>query len=420
MGILLITLLLFYVLMPMGILYACRRWSFLDKLGPVIIAYIIGIILGNAGILPSMGNYLHEQMVNRPDLGLPEVMEMLETGTVTDSEVLAFRIYKLKDILISISILLAIPLMLFSSNIRQWKEMAGKAVVSLFLGLFSIIAVVTAGYFIFRGSGLQELWKISGLLVGVYTGGTPNLAALKLILDVDSDTYILVHTYDLLVGIAYLSFVLSLGPVSFRRILPPFPSKLIPVAVTPTDKTTSFFSVLEKNPLLPLLKAVGISVLIVALGVGLGELVPKNVQMAVIVLGITSLGILASFIRSINKIENTFETGMYLILIFSMVVASMADIRNLTSISFALLGYIALAVFGSLLIHLLLSRLFKIDADTALITSVALVCSPPFVPVAAASMKNRQILVSGISIGIIGYAVGNYPGFLLANVLQQF
>lgn len=420
MGIMLITLLLFYVLLPMGILYACRRWSFLDKLGPVIIAYIIGIILGNAGILPSMGNYLHEQMVNRPDLGLPEVKEMLETGTVTESEVLAFRIYKMKDILISISILLAIPLMLFSTNIRQWKEMAGKAVVSLFLGLFSIIAVVTAGYFIFRGSGLQELWKISGLLVGVYTGGTPNLAALKLILEVDSDTYILVHTYDLLVGIAYLSFVLSLGPVWFRRILPPFPSKLIPVAVTPTDKTTSFFSVFEKNSLLPLLKAVGISVLIVALGVGLGELVPKNIQMAVIVLGITSLGILASFIRSINKIENTFETGMYLILIFSMVVASMADIRNLTSISFALLGYIALAVFGSLLIHLLLSKLFKIDADTALITSVALVCSPPFVPLAAASMKNRQILISGISIGIIGYAVGNYLGFLLANVLQQF
>jgi uncharacterized membrane protein len=84
------------------------------------------------------------------------------------------------------------------------------------------------------------------------------------------------------------------------------------------------------------------------------------------------------------------------------------------------LGYIALAVFGSLLIHLLLSKLFKIDADTALITSVALVCSPPFVPLAAASMKNRQILISGISIGIIGYAVGNYLGFLLANVLQQF
>lgn len=420
MQILLIALLLVFILTPMGILYACHRWHFLDKLGPVIIAYILGVILGNVGILPGMGTFLHEQMVNRPDLGLAEVKEMLKTGSVTDSEVLAFRIYKLKDILISISILLAIPLMLFSANIRQWKEMAGKTVASLFLGLFSIMAVVTAGYFMFRGSGLHELWKISGLLVGVYTGGTPNLAALKLVLDVDSDTYILVHTYDLIVGVGYLSFVLSVGPIWYRKILPPFPAKLTPVAVAATEIKNPFFSALEKNSLLPLIKAIGMSVLIVGLGVGLGELVPKNMQMAVIVLGITSLGILASFIRWINKTENTFETGMYLILIFSMVVASMADIRNLSSISPALLGYIALAVFGSLFLHLLLSKLFKIDADTALITSVAMVCSPPFVPVAAASMKNRQILVSGISIGIIGYAVGNYLGFLLANVLQGF
>lgn len=420
MEILLIALLLVFILTPMGILYACHRWPFLDKLGPVIIAYILGIILGNVGILPGIGTYLHEQMVNRPDLGLAEVKAMLETGNVNESEVLAFRIYKLKDILISVSILLAIPLMLFSTNVRQWKEMAGKTVASLFLGLFSIIAVVTAGYFIFRGSGLQNLWKISGLLVGVYTGGTPNLAALKLVLDVDSETYILVHTYDLLVGVGYLSFVLSVGPRWFRRILPPFPAKLTTIAKVETEIKKPFFSALGKSSLLPLLKAVGVSVLIVALGVGLGELVPKNMQMAVIVLGITSLGILASFIHSINKIESTFETGMYLILIFSMVVASMADIRNLANISPALIGYIALAVFGSLLLHLLLSKLFKVDADTALITSVALVCSPPFVPVAAASMKNRQILVSGISIGIIGYAVGNYLGFLLANVLQQF
>jgi uncharacterized membrane protein len=293
-------------------------------------------------------------------------------------------------------------------------------VASLFLGLFSIIAVVTVGYFIFRGSGLQELWKISGLLVGVYTGGTPNLAALKLVLDVDSETYILVHTYDLLVGVGYLSFVLSVGPRWFRRILRPFPARLANVATPETEIKKPFFSALEKSSLLPLMKAIGMSVLVVGLGVGLGELVPKNMQMAVIVLGITSLGILTSFIRSINKIENTFETGMYLILVFSMVVASMADIRNLTSISPGLIGYIALAVFGSLFLHVLLCKVFKVDADTALITSVALVCSPPFVPVAAASMKNRQILVSGISIGIIGYAVGNYLGFLLANVLQQF
>ena len=36
--------------------------------------------------------------------------------------------------------------------------------------------------------------------------------------------------------------------------------------------------------------------------------------------------------------------------------------------------------------------------------------SPPFVPVIAAALKNKEIVVSGLIIGIIGYAIGNYLG----------
>ena len=35
----------------------------------------------------------------------------------------------------------------------------------------------------------------------------------------------------------------------------------------------------------------------------------------------------------------------------------------------------------------------------------------------ADSMKNRRVILTGISIGIIGYAVGNYLGVLLAQML---
>jgi uncharacterized membrane protein len=54
-----------------------------------------------------------------------------------------------------------------------------------------------------------------------------------------------------------------------------------------------------------------------------------------------------------------------------------------------------------------------------MITSVAFICSPPFVPVVAGALKNRHIIVSGITIGIIGYAVGNYLGYIVAEVLSK-
>jgi len=34
-------------------------------------------------------------------------------------------------------------------------------------------------------------------------------------------------------------------------------------------------------------------------------------------------------------------------------------------------------------------------------------------------MKNKDVLVPGLSIGIIGYAAGNYLGFILSRLLEM-
>ncbi|RPA67996.1 DUF819 family protein [Cyclobacteriaceae bacterium YHN15] len=415
----LILLTTFYVLAPIFILYLCFKYPSVNKIGPVILAYIFGLILGNIGILPSMDSFLNDYLVTNPKVTNQEVEDMLNSSMISENDLLGFQIYKLRDILTSITILLAIPLMLFSSNIRQWGQLMGKTFLSLLIGLFSVIAVIILGFFLFQGSGIQDLWKVSGLLIGVYTGGTPNLASLKLMLDVDANTYILTHTYDLFIGIFYLSFLLSIGKKLLQKFLPEFPVHSEQFIPEDLDKKEAFWSVVKPKTLIPLIGAIGMTIGIVAIGGGIALLVPDNLLMVVVILSITTLGILASLIPFISRIEKTFEAGMYLILIFSLVVASMADISNFAGIRPALLGYITLAVFGSLLLHFLISRLFKVDADTTMITSVALVCSPPFVPVIAGALGNRQIMVSGITIGIIGYALGNYLGYFVANLLKM-
>lgn len=412
-------LILFYIFMPVVILFLCYKYPFINKLGPVILAYIFGLILGNSGILPSMGSYLNDYLITNPKAGIGDIELMLGQKLLTENDLLAFRIYKLKDTLTSITILLAIPLMLFSANIRDWGQLAGKTFVSMIIGLFSVVTMIVLGFFIFRESGINDLWKLSGLLVGVYTGGTPNLASLKLMLDVDAETYILTHTYDLIVGVFYLSFLLTIGKKIFFRYLPAFPASLIENKKIETDQKESFWIPLHAKYFKPLLKAFGVTFVILLSAGGLAILVPESLLMVVVILTITTLAILASLIPAINQIRFTFESGMYLILIFSLVVASMADVRNFAGLTPGLLGYISLAVFGSLGLHFLLSKLFKVDAHTTMITSVAFICSPPFVPVIAGALGNKQIVVSGISVGIIGYALGNYLGFLVANLLRM-
>ena len=73
-------------------------------------------------------------------------------------------------------------------------------------------------------------------------------------------------------------------------------------------------------------------------------------------------------------------------------------------------------MFGSLTLQAVLCKLFKIDTDTFLITSSAAIMSVPFIPVIAGALKNREILLPGLSVAIIGYALGNYLGILVANI----
>lgn len=413
-----IALVLFYVLMPIIILHLCHSFPFVNKLGSVIIAYLIGLLLGNIGILPSMGAYLNDFMLMNPNASAAQLDELLASGLITENDVMAFKIYKLRDLLMSITILLAIPLVLFSANAKQWSKMAGKTLISLLTGFFAVIFIVVAGYFIFEGKGMPDLWKVSGLLIGVYTGGTPNLASLKMMLDVDANTYILTHTYDLIIGVFYLAFLMTIGQKMFHRFLPKFPAKLDEVKIRDLDGKDPFWGIFQKPVFVPLLKAYGMTIVIVAVGGVLSMTVPASMMMVVVILTITTLGIMASMIPSINKIEKTFESGMYLILIFSIVVASMANVRDFSGITPGLFMYITMAVFGSLFIHVLLAKIFKVDADTVIITSTAMICSPPFVPVVAGAIKNKEVILPGLTIGIIGYAIGNYLGFLIANVLH--
>ncbi|MEA1886622.1 MAG: DUF819 family protein, partial [Bacteroidota bacterium] len=117
-------------------------------------------------------------------------------------------------------------------------------------------------------------------------------------------------------------------------------------------------------------------------------------------------------------ISNSFQTGMYLILIFSFVVSSMADLSRFFTIEYVnIILFVAFVVLGSLVLHLILSAIFRVNVDDFLITTTALVYSPPFVPVVAGALKNKEIIITGLTVGVIGYAIGNYIGITLGGLL---
>jgi uncharacterized membrane protein len=420
-----IALVIFYLTFPLLIIYLCQKWTLLQKVGTIVLAYAFGLVLGTSGILPDGSDQYKFALQGRTSIPSAEMERLAGYGTVTAEDEIVNQIRFVQDIIPSIVVPLAFPLLLFSLNIRRWIKYAKKGFISIALALVAGLVMVTAGFFMWKES-IPESWKLAGMFEGIYTGGTPNFVAIKMALNVDPNLFIIVSTYDMIVGAGLVLFFITVAPKIFRYFLPKYSGSNVDsleasVISKETENLDDFRGMLQKKYIVPLLKAFGISILIFALSFGLSLALPSLPQMVVVILTITTLGILASLIKSINKIEKTFQLGMYLILVFSLTIASMSDLKTMLDIKMLnLIMFITWCYFGSLLLHIILAKIFRIDADNFLITATAFIFSPPFVPLVANALKNRDVIVTGITGGIIGYVLGNYFGVALAYILKGF
>ena len=190
------------------------------------------------------------------------------------------------------------------------------------------------------------------------------------------------------------------------------------IDIDQSEDMDSFVGILSKVGIVELLKGFGVASIVVVIGGGISMLVPQSSQMVTAIVSITTLGLLFSNWKMINKIGNTFQLGMYFIIVFSLIVASMGNLANMFHIEYLhLFSFVALVVIGSMAIHVFLAYLFKIDTDTTIISMTALTYSPPFVPVVAGALKNKNVIISGLTVGILGYAIGNYCCYLLLHNL---
>jgi len=417
-----ILLIVFYFGFPVLIIWSTQKADFLKKLGAVVIAYILGLLVGNVGIFPRISKQMHVHLGGKAKMPVEKAQSLFEQGLITSSDLTANQIAGIQNTLISAVILLAIPMLLFSLDIKKWVRLAQEAIFSLFLAMISLLSAVFVGYYFYKDL-VDESWKVSGMLIGLYTGGSPNLAAISTALEINANTFILTHTYDIATGVLCLVFLMTFAQRLFNLFLPSFESKHSKDGhekdLEYNEDMEDFKGILSGNGLKELLKTFGFSLIIVAIGGGLSLIVPERSQMATIILTITTLGLLFSNWKVVHRIKHSFQLGMYLIIVFSLIIASMGDLSNMFHVEYLhLFSFVAVVLFGSILIHVFLSYLFRVDSDTTIVTITALAYSPPFVPAVAGALKNKNIIISGLTVGILGYAIGNYLGIAIAYYLQ--
>jgi uncharacterized membrane protein len=365
---------------PVAVTWASRRYPWVAAASPVVLCYVAGILFGNlAGLDAGAGP---------------------EPGALAPAE-------KLTNLIAGLGVILAMAALLVSTDFARWWRLAPVTLLSSILAMGSVVAVSSSLALVFRGAH-PMLWAVSGMLTGVYTGGTVNLAAIARALQVDPVTWGVVHTSDVIIcGVWYL-LLLGIGPRLFGLFLRPTPRIEGPAGDLDADETA--------RPI-QLVQAAGI-----ALGISLPPLLlsqavvywSASLEEPVAILGVTTFATVLSFWPRLRRVVGLVTVGDLLLLVFCTAVGSLATWSRLSQAEPFLFSFTLMVVVGSILLHSLLAWLFRVDRDTMVITHVAALYGPPFIPAVAKALGNREVVVGGVTSGLVGLAAGNFLGLAVA------
>jgi uncharacterized membrane protein len=362
------------LLLPVAAVWAESRLAIVKALSPVIVCYLVGILLGN------------------------------QTWFEFDN---ALSLW-----ICNVTVALAIPLLLFSVDLGAWWRLARTTVVSFVAVMLAACGGAVMAWML-AGRGLSYGTEAAGMLAGVYAGGTPNMAAIGTGLGVPGETFILLNAADMLASFVYLMAVLTVARPFLSRFLPRIQSAS-EVKNLVVEETGLFIAMKNRETLYALFLAA----VVVAMSVGFGTWFSEGARDVIIVLSLTTLSVFAAGRKTVRTWRGSHETGQFLLLVFCVAMGLTTDFSALFSGSMGILLMVSLTVLFAVVLHVLAAALFRIDVDTAIITSVAGIFGPHMVGLVTVKLHNRDILFSGIASGLVGYAAGNYLGLGVAGLLE--
>jgi uncharacterized membrane protein len=387
------------IVTPSIIVKTLKRYTFLQFFGPVFYCYVLGILTTN--VLSS---------VNLPLSG--DLNAYLST-------------------LAQAFVVMAIVQMLLSTKINELIKLSRPGILAFTLASFSVIIssylTLKVLSFFYPGVSLLEIKHLLSMGVGVYVGGTANMAVLSQTLNVDPQLFLQAYSTDLVLSGILLILLMNFIPWVFGLFLRSFDFSQFDESVTENENTLDGahlfpYPEIEKvkipNGIKDFLRT--FTVILFSLGVSWGIQKMTLLQFEQIALFIiTTVSLLYSFLGKISKADQDdfFILGDYNLLIFCLAMGTMANFEKLHNLPhWIVLGFFLVLVFSTF-IHLLFSYLFKIDRDISIITFTSSIFGPPFVICASQALKNKHVITTGIGTGLIGLALGTYLGLLFFNLV---
>jgi uncharacterized membrane protein len=365
-------------------------WRLFQYLPPLVFMYLVPVLLSN--------------------------MSALSQGRLADVLPNESPVYEAMQ---QLMLPMMLVLLLLNINVGGAIHVMGRGVGVMLCGSLGVMVGAVVGLFAVKHWLGPEAWKAFGALSASWIGGTGNLAAVSEMLDTPGAETGLAVLADSAIYSIWLPILLVSKMFSnyFARFTGVDPERLNRMARAAEAHRRAPQAPATRDYLFLIGVAVAVAWVAELVANQLPEIKPVLIGSTWRILLITTLGIALSF-TSLSQIPGSQELGMALVLLFLAQMGASADLSDVVRQAppFLVGALICVVIHGAFCI--LAAKLLRTDLHTAAIASAANIGG-----VAAASVvasHHQPVLVpAAILMALLGYAIGNYCGYVTALLCRM-
>jgi uncharacterized membrane protein len=321
--------------------------------------------------------------------------------------------------LIGFTVPFAVCIILFTVSLKDVRD-AGSAMLAAFalatIGTVIGVVVATLSTEPLLASILgDDVWKLAGPYTGTYIGGSLNFLALWTGLEIGNpDLFAAANAVDnLTLFPLYALWVVIPGILGGRYIV------ARKWRVASDDHAVK--AVDDKTPFKPVdvVTLVFLALLVMVASDWFKSAVVDQILPGVpAILIVTTLALSLGQVPAIRGLKGGWEIGDLAFWVFFASIGALIDFYLAVVLSPALFLYVIIIMAVHFVVLFGVGWLMKMDVGVLIIASVATKSGPAVVPPVAETLGLRHLVLPGIILGMLGYAVGNYVGFVVAQVVR--
>ncbi len=354
-----------------------RRLPAFKALGAALVGILLGMLLSNTGVLPGTS---------------PTYAWLASTG-----------------------VSLAVVLILLNVDLASIRSAGPRMLGAFLIGAMATAVGAVIGFLTVGRAVGPEAWKLAGQFTGTYTGGGMNFAALGRALDTSSDLFTAGIAADVALTAVWMAACL-IAPLLLGRSSVAEETSAASLPESKDSVAQALTSSLQPLAIADLAALVTIAIGTLWLAGQLAMRVPFLPE----VLWLSTIALLLAQIPAIRSLAGGALLGNYLLLLFLAANGAQSVLANIFRVGPGVFWFAAITITVHGIGIFGVGKLLGLDAGTLAVASQANVGGPASAVALAGARGYTDRVLPGVAVGLLGYAVGNYSGFLVANLARAW